>query len=90
MHESKLSFVSGIEFIRSILSDFSAHVFGVTFSVVKSCPVCHPPGYDTVNCQSRSVERSVSFIGHGVFMVVSVLRCWGGGGVSCIFYGDEV
>ena len=30
LHESKLSFVSRIEFIRSKLSNFSAHVYGVT------------------------------------------------------------
>ena len=30
LHESKFPFVSGIEFIRSKLSDFSAHVSGVT------------------------------------------------------------
>ena len=30
LHESKLPFVSRIEFIRSKLSNFSAHVYGVT------------------------------------------------------------
>ena len=33
LHESKPLFVSRIEFIRSKLSDFSAHVFGVTAPV---------------------------------------------------------
>ena len=31
-HESKFPFVSRIEFIRSKLSNFSAHVYGVTGS----------------------------------------------------------
>ena len=30
LHESKLSFVSRIEFIRSKLSNFSAHVYGAS------------------------------------------------------------
>ena len=30
LHESKFPFVSRIEFIRSKLSNFSAHVYGVT------------------------------------------------------------
>ena len=30
LHESKFSFVSRIEFIRSKLSNFFAHVYGVT------------------------------------------------------------
>ena len=33
LHESKFPFVSRIEFIRSKLSNFSAHVYGVSVSV---------------------------------------------------------
>ena len=37
LHESKFPFVSRIEFIRSKLSNFSAHVSGVTVSVTAHC-----------------------------------------------------
>ena len=42
MHESKFPFVSRIEFIRSKLSNFSAHVYGV-YNSHPAALVCHLP-----------------------------------------------
>ena len=54
LHESKFPFVSRIEFIRSKLSNFSAHVYGVTiyretFPIEDSLPL---------GTQSHSLIRS--------------------------------
>ena len=43
MHESKFPFVSRIEFIRSKLSNFSAHVYGVTVSADMADVGMHEP-----------------------------------------------
>ena len=47
LHESKFPFVSGIEFIRSKLSNFSAHVYGVTVHDHQSTRLLITPGRST-------------------------------------------
>ena len=53
LHESKFPFVSRIEFIRSKLSNFSAHVYGVN----NGCPPSGRPGGTWIGSERRQGRR---------------------------------
>ena len=52
-HESKFSFVSRIKFIRSKLSNFSAHVYGVADSVSLPAADCRRRVQRSIPCWER-------------------------------------
>ena len=59
LHESKFPFVSRIEFIRSKLSNFSAHAYGVIYTVV-------PSGRRTARCAPRNAGQMPSVFSFGL------------------------
>ena len=65
LHESKLSFVSRIEFIRSKLSNFSAHVSG-PMSAERRCPAIWVGGPRSVPGLSSLVTPFTYAIENGV------------------------
>ena len=68
LHESKLTFVSRIEFIRSKHSNFSAHVSGVAITTVQAPG---PVGLMAVHCRLMLVGvtiQLVKYLMHGFML----------------------